>query len=79
MKTMTCAQLGGACELELHATTFEEIAELSKKHGIEMFISGDKAHIDARTKMQEMSQSPDAMKKWFDEKRKKFDALPTRS
>ena len=37
MKTMTCRQLGGACELEFRANTFEEMAELSKKHGMEMF------------------------------------------
>ena len=37
MKSMSCKQLGGACEQELHANTFEEIAELSKKHGMDMF------------------------------------------
>ena len=30
MKTMTCKQLGGACDLEFHADSFEEIAEMSK-------------------------------------------------
>ena len=34
---MTCKQLGGACDLEFQANTFDEIAELSKKHGKEMF------------------------------------------
>ena len=43
MKTMTCKQLGGACELEFHAETFEEIAKLGQKHGKEMFEKGDKA------------------------------------
>ena len=37
MKKMTCKQLGGACDLEFQANTFDEIAELSKKHGKEMF------------------------------------------
>ncbi len=27
-------------------------------------------------KMQELMKSPDAMKVWFEEKRKEFDALP---
>lgn len=36
MKTMNCKQLGGACEKEFQADSFEEIAEMSKKHGIEM-------------------------------------------
>ena len=33
MKTMTCRELGGACDLEFHANTFDEIAQLSQKHG----------------------------------------------
>ena len=45
MKTMTCKQLGGACDEEFHAETFEEMVELSKKHGMEMFQKGDEAHI----------------------------------
>ncbi len=44
MKTMTCKQLGGACDTEFHANSFEEMAELSKKHGMEMFQKGDKDH-----------------------------------
>ena len=42
MKTMTCNQLGGACEEQFHANSFEEIAEMSKKHGMEMFQKGDR-------------------------------------
>ena len=34
MKAMTCKQLGGACEKVFHANSFEEIAEMSKKHKI---------------------------------------------
>ena len=49
MKTMTCKQLGGACDKEFHANSFEEMAELSKKHGMEMFQKGDKDHLEART------------------------------
>lgn len=76
MKTMTCKQLGGACDLEFHAGTFEEIAEMSKNHGAEMFQNGDKTHLEALQKMQALMQSPEAMKEWFDSKRKEFDALP---
>ena len=36
MKTMTCNQLGGACNLEFRASTFEEMAGLSQQHGMEM-------------------------------------------
>jgi hypothetical protein len=75
MKTMTCNQLGGACDLEFHADTFEEMAEQSKKHGMEMFQAGDEDHLKAMNEMQELMQSTDAMTEWFDNKRKEFDAL----
>lgn len=51
MKIMTCNQLGGACEKEFTSNTFEEIKELSKKQGMEMFQKNDKAHLEAMNKM----------------------------
>ena len=76
MKTMTCKQLGGACNLEFHANTFEEMADQSKKHGLAMFQAGDKGHLKAMHKMKELMQYPEAMTAWFENKRKEFDALP---
>ena len=76
MKTMTCKQLGGACDKKFHAETFEEITEKSKKHGMEMFQTGDQAHLNAMNEMQELMKSPDAMKIWFDRKKNDFDSLP---
>jgi predicted small metal-binding protein len=37
MKTMSCKQLGGACDKEFHASSFKEISDMSKQHGMEMF------------------------------------------
>jgi hypothetical protein len=76
MKTMTCKELGGACEKEFHANSFEEIAEMSNQHGTEMFEANDQAHLEAMNKMQELMQKPDAMKEWFENKKKEFEALP---
>ncbi|GMR18867.1 MAG: hypothetical protein BMS9Abin33_1315 [Gammaproteobacteria bacterium] len=75
MKTMNCNQLGGACEKEFHANSFEEIAEMSKQHGIEMFQKKDDAHLKAMNEMQELMQKPEAMKDWFETRKKEFDAL----
>lgn len=75
MKTMNCKQLGGACDKEFHANTFEEMAELSKAHGMEMFQEQDKNHIDAMNKIQELMKRPGAMEEWFESKRKEFEAL----
>ena len=74
MKTMTCKQLGGACDKEFSANSFEEIAQLSKKHGMEMFQKGDEDHLEAMNKMKELMTTPNAMKDWFDNMRKEFDA-----
>ena len=76
MKTMTCKQLGGACDMPFHATTFEEIAEQSKKHGMQMFKAGDKEHLEAMNKTQELMRTPNAMAKWFENKKKEFENLP---
>ena len=75
MKTMTCRQLGGACDLEFHDDTFESMADQSKKHAMEMFHKGDKPHLDAMNKMQELMKTLDAMKDWFENKSKEFNAL----
>jgi predicted small metal-binding protein len=76
MKTMTCRQLGGACDQKLSANSFEEIAEVSKKHVTEMFQINDEDHLNAAGKMKELMKTPGAMKEWFENKRKEFDALP---
>lgn len=76
---MTCKQLRGACDMEFQANTFEEMAEMSKKHGMEMFQSGDAAHLEAMGAMKELMQSPEAMQAWFADKKDEFDALAEES
>ena len=76
MKTMTCKQLGGACDNEFHANSFDEIAEMSKNHGIEMFHKGNKEHLKAMNAMKELMQKPDSMLEWFENKKIEFEALP---
>ena len=76
MKTMTCKQLGGACEKKFHADSFDEIAEMSKQHGMEMFQGNDEAHLKAMNEMRELMQNPDAMQAWFENKKREFEALP---
>ena len=75
MKTMTCRQLGGACDKEFYADKFEEIAKMSKQHGMEMFQKGDSEHLKAMDKMKELIKDPAAMQKWIDDKKKEFDSL----
>jgi len=66
MKTMTCKELGGACDKEFHAETFEEIAEMSKNQGMEMMT--DEEHQKAMQAMMELMKDPNAMQNWFESK-----------
>jgi len=70
MKTMSCNQLGDACKEEFHANTFDEIAAISKQHGMEMFQRKDEAHLKTMKDMQELMQNPEAITDWFENKKK---------
>ena len=76
MKIMTCKQLGGACDEAFHANTFDELTELSKQHGMEMFQKQDAAHLESMAKIMQLMQSPQAMNAWMDERKLEFEALP---
>ena len=75
MKTMTCVQLGGACDQKFSAANFDEIAMMVSKHAREMVQNGDVAHIQAMNEMRSSMTSPEAAKKWMDDKRKAFENL----
>jgi hypothetical protein len=76
MKTMNCRELGGACDLEFHAETFQEIAQMSQKHGKDMFQKGDQPHLEAMNKMMALMQSEEAMGEWMAAKQAEFEAKP---
>lgn len=76
MKSMTCKQLGGACDLIFQAETFEELAEMSKTHALEMFRADDEPHLEAMKKMRKLMQSPEAMNNWMKNQKNVFDNLP---
>ncbi len=76
MKTMTCRQLGGACDETFTASTFEEMAELSKQHGMEMFQKQDADHLKVMAEMKALMEKPGAMADWMEQKRREFEAQP---
>ena len=63
-------------DIEFSANTFEEIAEMSKKHGMEMFQTQDASHMKAMQDMMELMKDPVKMMEWFESKKKEFEALP---
>jgi hypothetical protein len=78
MKTMTCKQLGGpqTCDQKFQAETFEEMAKLSKEHGMQMFQKSDEEHIKVMNEMKQQMNDPNAMKNYIENKKKIFDSLP---
>lgn len=73
---MNCKELGGACDQQFSANTFDEIAMMVSKHARERVQSGDTAHIGAMNEMRSKMTSPEAMTAWMNEKREAFNALP---
>ena len=75
MKTMTCKQLGGACDKTFTADNFDEMAQQSQQHGQEMAEAQDADHLAAMGEMKEMMKDPSAMQAWMDGKKKEFEEL----
>jgi hypothetical protein len=73
---MTCKQLGGACDEKFSAETFEEMADLSKAHGMEMLQKQDAAHLAIMGEMKSLMDKPGAMQEYMDKKRQEFEAAP---
>ncbi len=76
MKKMSCKDLGGVCDIEFYAASFDEIAKQCQEHGKEMFKEGDKKHIEAMGKMTQLMENPIAMNEWFEDKKQLFESLP---
>ena len=73
MKSMTCNQLGGACEVIFSGEPFEELAAQSQQHGKEMFGASDAAHMEAMSAMMELLKSG-GMDSWMAARRAEFEA-----
>jgi hypothetical protein len=74
MKSMTCNQLGGACEQVFSGDTFDELAAQSQQHGKEMFGSNDGPHLAAMGAMMELMKSGE-MDSWMAARKAEFEAL----
>jgi hypothetical protein len=74
MKSMTCNQLGGACEKVFSGEIFDELAAQSQQHGKEMFGANDGPHMEAMRKMMELMKSGE-MDSWMAARKAEFDSL----
>ena len=76
MKTMTCRQLGGACDLALSGETADQVIQAQDKHLKEIVASGDEAHQDAFKDMKGRWKNPIKGMGWYKQTKRDFAALP---
>jgi len=76
MKTMTCSQLGGTCDLPLRGETADEVIKLQDAHLNEVVAGGDAAHAAALKEMKGRWKHPFAGMKWYKGTKAAFAALP---
>jgi predicted small metal-binding protein len=76
MKTMTCQQLGGACDLALHGDTADEVIKAQDRHLREAVEGGDTAHEQALREMKGRWKNPLKGMGWYRATKKEFAALP---
>ena len=58
MKSMSCKQLGGPCDVTFKGATADEVIKADDKHLREMVASGDEAHSSAAKLMQDRWKNP---------------------
>ncbi len=76
MKTMTCKQMGGPCELPLRGDTADEVIKAQDGHLKEMVASGDDTHQDALQSMKGRWKHPISGMGWYRNMKRDFAALP---
>lgn len=76
MKTMTCKQLGGPCDIAFQGKTADEVIKAEDKHLKEMVAGGDETHQSALKSMQSRWKNPISGLGWYMKTKKAFAALP---
>jgi predicted small metal-binding protein len=76
MKTMTCKQLGGPCDLPLQGNTADEVIKAQDKHLKEMVSKGDETHDGAQKEMKARWRKPISGMGWYRKTKRDFAALP---
>ena len=76
MKTMTCRDLGGACDLALLGADANEIIQAQDRHLREVVAAGDADHEPALRDMKGRWRRPISGMKWYKKVQRDFAALP---
>lgn len=76
MKTMTCRQLGGPCELGHTGETADDVINAQDKHLKEAVKAGDASHQAARDDMKGRWRHPKKSLGWYRDMKSAFAELP---
>ncbi len=76
MKTMTCKQLGGPCDLPLQGETANDVIKAQDAHLKDVVAGGDTTHESALRAMQGRWKNPIAGMGWYRKAKRDFAALP---
>jgi hypothetical protein len=76
MKTMTCQQLGGPCDLAHRGKTANEVIKAQDGHLKEMVAKGDETHASALKEMQARWKNPLSGMGWYRKTKREFASLP---
>lgn len=76
MKTMTCRQLGGLCDLEHRGETADDVINAQDGHLKEAEKAGDVTHQEARDAMKARWRRPKKSLDWYRDTKRAFAELP---
>jgi predicted small metal-binding protein len=77
MKTLTCSQLGGACELRLVGEDSNEIIKAQDRHLRAAVAAGRSDHEPALRDMKDRWRHPVSGMRWYRRVQRDFAALPS--
>jgi hypothetical protein len=76
MKTMTCKQLGGPCDLAHHGDTANDVIKAQDAHLRDAVARADATHEPALKDMKDRWKHPIAGMGWYKQAKRDFAALP---
>jgi predicted small metal-binding protein len=76
MKTMTCKDLGGPCDLAHQGETADDVIKAQDQHLRDVVAAGDSAHEDALEAMNARWKDPSGNMGWYEETKRRFAELP---
>ncbi len=76
MKTMTCRQLGGPCDLQHRGETADDVIKAQDRHLKEAEHAGDSTHQAARDAMKGRWRHPKKSLGWYTDTKRAFGELP---